>query len=48
MDDHKLLGFRPAGGGAWDIGGVHFHVTYRPNWFQRWMVEIMFGWKWVG
>lgn len=37
----------PSTAGGWDLGGVTIMVTRRPNWFQRLMYRIAFGWIWV-
>jgi hypothetical protein len=32
--------------GHWDIGGTRFAVLKtHPNWFHKFMVRLLFGWK---
>lgn len=34
--------------GYWKLSeAVHFHMTKRPNWFNRIMTKLLIGWDWV-
>ena len=47
MDNVDFKFFAPTTVGYWTISGnLQIHVKKRPNWLNRKMTKLFFGWEW--